>query len=271
MSHININGKILSTSDNATPIDNGAFRYGHGLFETILVQDGQIRLMHPHFERLFTGAQLLGLQLPAQLTPGRLEEEILHLVKKNGHSALARVRLQLYAGGGGLFSRDGNSGYVLECMSLTPDNISFNETGLTLGVAPGLVKSADSLANLKSCNALIYAMAAQHAAKAQWDDALIRNADGRVIESSISNIFWVNDHVLYTPPLTEGCIAGVMRQHICGLHRVTEAPLTNEHLHAATEVFLTNAIRRIRWVASIGQHQYYFRNVAEKIYRELVA
>jgi len=218
---------------------------------------------------LLAGAIALGLRLPALLTAAKLEEEVLRTVQKNGLARLARVRLQVYAGGSGLFSHENQAAnYLVECFPLFPEIIAFNENGLVLGIATGLAKSPDSLAGFKTCSALIYAMAAKQALAARWNDALVCNTHGRIIESAIANVFWVKDGTIFTPPLSEGCVAGVMRRHICENQPVIERPLTIEELHSASEVLLTNAIRRIKWVASIGQSRY-SSYMAAKISSEL--
>src|SRR5690606_32293995 len=114
---------------------------------------------------------------------------------------------------------------------------------------------------LKTCAALPYTIAAQQATARGWNDALILNHQHRIIESAIANIFWVKDEQLYTTPLSEGCIAGVMRRHLLTASAkmgilIQEIPLTQKELHQADEVFLTNAIRRMKWVKEIADSVY---------------
>lgn len=257
MQYININGKITPSTEAALPVDNGAFRYGYGLFETMLVQDGDICNAVYHWDRLFAGMKQLHFELPRLLTAQVLQNDVLHTVSKNKASDLCRVRLQVYAGGGGLYSNESRQPYfVIECFPLGEDNSKLNENGLTIGIATGTAKSPDTLANLKSCNALIYAIAARQAKAQQWNDALICNTNGHLIESTIANLFWVKDGTIYTPPLADGCIAGVMRRHIMTITPVTEKSCTADDLLHADELFLTNAIKRIRWVAAMGDKRY---------------
>ena len=240
------------------PVDNGAFRYGYGIFETMLVREGVIALVAYHMERFFAGLRQLYLDMPAAFTPGNIEAQVLRTVKRNNRERLCRVRLQAYAGAGGLYGPEiSKPGYVIECFPLDEAVINMNENGLVVGFADGLFKSSDALSNLKSCNALIYAIAARQAKANKWNDALVMNTRGNIIESTIANIFWAKGDVIYTPPLSEGCVAGVMRRYILDkVPEVREAELTNELLAAADEVFLTNAIKRIKWVGVLGNQKY---------------
>lgn len=257
MQYINVNGHILPADKASVSADNGAFRYGYGLFETMLIQDGRIMLQEYHMERLLAGLHQLQLQLPPHTDSNTLATNIQETVRKNNLQKLCRVRLQVYAGGGGLYGQDvARSGYIIECFPLNNEAIRYNTNGLQTGIATGLYKSNDTLANLKSSNALVYAMAARQAKENKWNDALVRNAAGNIIESTIANIFWVKDNTFYTPPLSEGCIAGVMRKYLMTEVAVVEQPLTEDILMEADEVFLTNAIKCIKWIATIVDRHY---------------
>lgn len=264
----------MSASEASLPVDNKAFRYGLGLFETMLVLNGAIELQSYHAERLFSGAARLGLKLSPHSDEDWLRDEVLRTVRKNKLERLCRVRLQIHPGSGGLFENlNAQSEYIIECFPLDEQITRLNENGLVLGMAEGLQKSPDSLANLKTSAALIYAGAARQAKENGWNDALILNTSGNIIESTIANIFWIKDAIIYTPPLSEGCIAGVMRRKLLtDLPRVgfvvREAILSKAALAQADEVFLTNAIRRIKWVAEISG-QKYPSVFASKIYGHL--
>jgi branched-chain amino acid aminotransferase len=104
-------------------------------------------------------------------------------------------------------------------------------------------------------------MAAQEAKEKKWNDALVLNSQGNIIESSISNIFWIKDKTVYTPPISEGCIAGIRRANWISTLKekgipIIEMPLSKEMLLEADEVFLTNSIRKIRWVYAIENKIY---------------
>ncbi len=270
MKYININGKIVTAADASIPYDNRAFRYAYGLFETMLFRDGAILLKELHWQRLFSGLEQLHFDIPKLISPQYFEKEIIETVKKNKLEKLCRVRLQLYAGSGGLFDSSANAGFILECFDLEPNIAELNENGLVVGLATGLKKSPDSLSNLKTSNALIYAIAAQQAKAGKWNDAFIYNTNDHIIESTIANIFWVKNAIIYTPPLSSGCVAGIMRSHlILSLAKnniiVIEKDLSEKKLYSADELFITNAIRRIKWVNTLENKVFYTHNYIQYI------
>jgi branched-chain amino acid aminotransferase len=104
-------------------------------------------------------------------------------------------------------------------------------------------------------------MAALYARERKLDDVFLLNAAGRICESAIANVFIIQNDRVFTPPLEEGCVAGVMRrfmlEHLpaCG-YAVEETPLTVASLLAADEVFLTNALHLLRPVGRCDNSQY---------------
>lgn len=271
MKYTNINGKLVPAQDAQVAADNRAFRYGYGLFETILCIDGHLQLAPLHWERLFEGMVQLYFNLPKLFTANFLEAEVIKTINKNQLPKLCRVRLQVYPGSGGMLdAQDLQPQYVIECFPLEPHLLQLNGPGLVLGICHDMRKSNDAFANLKSCNALIYSIAAQQAKANKWNDALICNTSGNIIESTIANIFWVKDKQLFTPHLYEGCVAGVMRRYIMDNFEVIEAPFSPLILSMADEIFLTNAIRRIKWVSSIENTKYrmdYTAHIYNKIFK----
>jgi branched-chain amino acid aminotransferase len=274
MSHICFNGKIVA---NPTPVllaSNRSYRYGDGLFETMKVLQGKIVLANFHFERLISSLQILKIPLPKQITTERLEKEIKELCKKNGCSARARVRLSVSGGNGGLYDSDNSFLYLIECWPLENSMSAMNGNGLVIDVFPDARKNIDKFSNVKSSSHLPYVMAAKWAKENKLNDALILNAGERICDTTIANIFWVKGEMIFTPPLSEGCIAGVMRRYLLenisgSGFEVKEQKLETKDLEEADEVFLTNAIRGICWVKQFG-NKTYGRQLTGKIYNELI-
>ena len=252
-------------------VSSRGLRFGDGLFETIKSIDGQQEFLDEHLARLWKGMQVLKFNIPKHFTPDRLQEEIEGLLKKNEHGKKARIRLTVFRGDGGLYDEiDHKPNYIIQTWVLADENGSWNSNGLVLGIYTDVKKSFDILSNLKHNNFLPYVLAALHAKKEKWNDAILLNTKGRLCDTTIANIFLIKGEVIYTPELQEACIGGIMRRHIIGCltaagYKLVEGQLSIADLQDADEVFLSNSIYNMRWVASIGDKQYSCSQ-AKKIY-----
>ncbi len=262
MPHINLNGRLLPADTAGIPPAARALRYGYGLFETMLAQDGGIRLEDLHWQRLRGGMDALRIAAHPHFFP-ELKESLRKTLLRNGHERLARIRLQVWPGSGGYYDGDAFSAhYLIETFPLEAEPERLNENGLVTGIAEGIIKSADAYSHIKSCNALPYALAARQAKERRWNDALLLNHSGNISDSTIANLFWSDaaDNI-FTPPVSEGCVAGVMRQHLLESlpgwgFSVAEGPVSPQELTEARCIFLTNAVRGIRWVSGLEERAF---------------
>jgi len=272
---INHNGALVRSGTPVLTAGNRGFRYGDGLFETLLVKNGRIRLGNHHFDRLFGGLGVLRFVLPPHFTRESLETQILELCRRNGHPALARVRLVVFRAEGGLYDPVSlHPHYLIESWPLTGADTGLNANGLVIDVYPDGIKSCDALANLKSNNFLLYVLAALYAKEHRLNDCLVLNNHQRLADSTIANLFLVKDGQVHTPPLSEGGVAGVMRRFLLTAmpaagFPIREEPVTAEDLLDANEVFLTNAIKGIRWVGTF-RTTCYTNTLSTTIYNQLI-
>ncbi|HEX7458121.1 MAG TPA: aminotransferase class IV [Ginsengibacter sp.] len=240
---------------------NRSLRYGDGLFETMKIIKGKIINKEFHFERLFNGLALLQFDLPQNFNSIFLEKKINGLVKKNKHSASARIRLMIFRGDGGIFDIENlHPDYIIESWPLS-NEVQLNENGLIVDVFPDAKKSCDSFSNLKSNNYLPYVMAGLYAKKNKINDCVVLNSFGRVCDSAIANIFIIKKDKIFTPPLSEGCVAGVMRRWMLEKfylkkYKILEKNISINDIENADEFFLTNSIYNLRWVKSFKEKKY---------------
>jgi branched-chain amino acid aminotransferase len=261
MKYVSVNGKLQPASEQVFLADNRSYRYGDGLFETMKMADGKIQLAPYHFERLFSGLSLLKFEIPKLFTAEKLQQDILALCRKNECEKLARIRLSVSGGHGGLYDENRYLQYLVECWPLNGSVNQLNENGLVIDIYPDARKACDPFSNIKSASFLPYTMAALHAKENKLNDCLVMNTHDRVCDSTIANLFWIKDATVFTPALNEGCVAGVMRRHLIGKLReakynVQETMATVADIENADEIFLTNAINGIRWVSQFRDQTY---------------
>lgn len=272
---VSYNGVFYPAGQPLLTADNRGFRYGDGLFETMFVQEGRIRLGEYHFDRLLSGMALLDFEIPPFFAE-KLTKEILAVCEANGHSATlaARVRLVVFRGESSFLGPpDHFPNYIIQSWPL-PIVHGPGESGLVIDIFPDGRKACDALSNLKSNNYLLYILAAHYAKKQGLDDCLVLNSQSRVADSTIANLFYIRQGQFYTPSLSEGPVAGIMRRHLLEAlpqagYIVHEQPVTPEDLLTADEIFLTNALKGISPVRSL-RGRAYSNNLSIAVYERLI-
>jgi branched-chain amino acid aminotransferase len=274
MNFINYNGKIFDENEPIIAAQNRGLRYGDGIFETMKLKNSKLILSDEHFARLWKGMQMLLFDIPKLLSPEKLEAEILQLALKN-KLADARIRLTIIRSDGGIYDAKNNTpNYIIEAIALPEDNGTLNSNGLQLCIFTDAKKSIDAFSNLKTNNYLPYFMGAIFAKKQQCNDALILNSDANICDSTIANVFYIKNEIVYTPALAQGCVAGVMRKFLIDKIRalgfiVHESIITKEDILNADEVFLSNSIYNIRWVSGF-ENKSYVNSIICKIVEQLM-
>jgi len=265
VNYINFNGKLTPISKPILQGDNRAFRYGDGIFETMLWKKGQIRLLHEHVERLQAGMKTLKLEGVEHFGPSELAQLSAELLTKNEiDDKICRLRLQVYRSGSGLYSPISNQPeFILQASPLEGlTNEATQHSGLTIDVYREHFKPYSGLSALKSINSLLFVLAGLYRKEQGLDEVIILNQDGLICETISSNIFVSYRQQIYTPALSEGCVAGTMRKTVLELAKkegieITEAKIDPQILEEADEVFLTNAIRGVQWVMGYRNKRYF--------------
>lgn len=261
--YILYNDEFIAANHPILGVQNRAFRYGDGLFESMRMSGGKLKFADLHADRLRAGMRALKIDGSALLDDYFLKQKTAELAKKNKLRDHARFRLSVYREGAGLYTPESNkSGYVLEAAPLAESRYELNKKGLIIDVYDEITKPVNKLSNFKTTNSLIYVMAGLYKKQHQLDEAFLLNQHGFLCESISSNIFVVYDKQIYTPALSEGCVAGVMRSTVMTMAKTNgipliEAQINPEVLKEADEVFITNAIGGIRWVMGYGRKRYF--------------
>jgi branched-chain amino acid aminotransferase len=219
-------------------------------------------------QRWFDALSLFGFSVPIHLTAKRIEQEIIQLAEKNKFSN-ARIRLTGFRDSGGLYDAiNPNLNYSIEAYPLDPLVSQLNSNGLRVCLYKDCIKSADGFSHTKNNNYLPYLLGARHAMLVKCNEALIFNQYQRVCDTTKANLFILHQDEVITPPLSEGCIAGIMRKQLLESlpklgFNVVEKPIADSMLAESDAVFLSNAIQVLRWVQEIDQKSYTLGPIAE--------
>lgn len=255
------NGHLISVYEPSVAFNNRAFRYGDALFETIRLCNNRLMFLKDHVTRLKLGMTVLRMNVPAEFTYENIQELIIQLLKYNAHAPNARIRLTIFRNEGGFYTPETNDiSFLIESEEL-PTVYELNQKGFWADIYADIKKPINKLSNIKSANALLYVMAGLAKQSMKLDECFLINENGSICESINSNIFIVKNGTIYTAPLNEGCVAGIMRKQIMSLATQNkiltfESPITINTLMNGDEVFLTNSIKGVQWVGQFKQKFY---------------
>jgi branched-chain amino acid aminotransferase len=117
--------------------------------------------------------------------------------------------------------------------------------------------SADTFPNAKATGTYINSILAKmEAVQSGYDEAIMLNTDGVIAEGSGENLFLVRDGVLYTPPISAGCLDGITRDSVKTLleedgYQVVERNMHRSDLYYCDEVFLTGTAAEVTPVREV--------------------
>ncbi len=245
-----------------SPLDisaqNRALRYGDGLFDTMLVERGEIRLLDLHLNRMASGAKILYFE-PQD---GTLEHRARAIVEKlligQPRAGYARMRISAFRAPGGNYLPNSNAFQMIGEIHPLPHHPHLLQAPRRVHVADDYPIAYSRLSWTKSINALPYVLAAIQAQQNACNDALLLNLFNEIAELTSSNLFLVIDGRIHTPPYQSGCIRGIMRALTCATvasafkyQVIDDEPLTIGDLSRASEAFCTNVIQGIQPIGEI--------------------
>ena len=246
MSIVFLNGEFVPEERAVVSVFDRSFRYGDGLFEAALVVNGKIFRRDQHWQRLEQSAKFFQLKLPCSTDEMSIAAH--ELLKRNAlREAVLRLQVSRGCGPRG-YAPAGNEKPVV-VMSAHPAPPR-TQALWKLTVCPLRVASGDVLSQHKTCNRLLQVVAATHAHEHGADESLIVNTDGFINEGSTSNVFWVHDGMVCTPPIDLGVLPGVTRavvRELCGELKIRfeERTIRPEELPSCEGVFLSFTSRGI--------------------------
>ena len=208
------------------PLDDRGLTLADGLFETVLVEQGQARLLDAHLERWRRSAALLGMEPP----PTRqVLEPLIAAALQRSQAAGGAMRLNWSRGSaparGIDLPADGEPPLLHRFwLQFTPLQPSFRP--VTVWISQLERRQGASL--LSQCKTFAYGQAIQarrEARSAGAEEALLLGTGGELCCGATANLLVCRGGTWLTPPLASGCLPGVMRGRALELGLVHEATL----------------------------------------------
>jgi branched-chain amino acid aminotransferase len=265
----NTDGKLHdATKPSISPLNRG-YLYGDAIYEVWRTYEGVIFAWDEHWARLDRSAKALDIALP--VTQEAMFNEICRTAaafcKKVKEKPELYIRLQISRGGGsiGLNPRLADKpGFTLLIQRLKPPTPEQFQSGIKLSVATALHRNHVKTLNpaWKTGNYLNNILCLREALSRGADDVVMTNLSGEITEASVSNIFFVLEDTLMTPPLSAGILEGVTRAALLGPvaraagMRVRQEAIKTDELKMFSECFLSGTTREVLPVQSIDNVRY---------------
>jgi branched-chain amino acid aminotransferase len=249
---INFNGTNVS-HDTSSLTQNRAFLYGDAVFETVKIVNSKILFLEDHYFRLMSSMRIVRMEIPMNFTMEYFEEQILNLAKAKNLENSARARITVYRNDGGYYLPHNNTvSFLINVEALENVLYSIDKGEYKVDLYTDFYVTKQLLSSIKTTNKLINITASIFAKENDLDNCLILNDNKNVIEAIQGNVFMLIGNKLIAPPVSEGCLNGVMRKQILGLARtlenleVVEEVISPFDLQKADELFITNVIKGIQ-------------------------
>ena len=268
---INFNGELVSESDNLLA-NNRGFLFGDAVFETLKIVDGKILFLEDHYFRLMSSMRIVRMEIPMNFTLEFIEEQILMLAKNKECENSARVRFTVFRNSGGYYLPETNNiSYLINVKSLATKSYQFNNSKYEVDLFKDFYITKQILSSIKTTNKLVNITGSIFAKENDLQNCLLMNDSKNVIEALNGNIFMLINNQLITPPISEGCLNGVMRKQVLEIAKkienleVVEAIISPFDLQKADELFVTNVITGIQPIT-----QYRKKSFETKLAEQLI-
>lgn len=223
---------------------------GWGVFSTLRIYAGVPFAFEMHWERMSQDARRLRVRL--DFDPEQIRRDLLKLIDANGAREGA-ARVSFIRNRGAFWSADTGreTDYLLFTADLQPWPLSARLT-----VLPQARHAASPLAGAKMLSWVGNVTTLEEAQGRGFNEAVLLNERGEVVECTSANIFVVRQGKLLTPPLDSGCLPGVTRRVLLELGpklglETRQQVLQLDDLHAADELFLSSTTRELMPVREV--------------------
>ncbi len=243
-----INGKTSPVAEGSISVIDHGFTVGDGVFETLKTIDGSPFALTRHLQRLARSAAGLGLPVPdLDLVRSAVAE-----VLAQQSYPLGVLRITYTSGPGPLGSHRGDAGTTVAVVSM-PGSRWPSTTQITTSRWPRNERSP--LVGLKTTSYAENAVCLAEAKATGASEAVLANLAGNLCEGTGSNVFAVIGSQVFTPPVQDGCLAGITRDLVIEWCDVEERSLPISVLQSADELFITSSTRDVHPVDQVDQRR----------------
>jgi len=260
---INFNGTLVQTTD-VISFNNRGFNYGDAVFETIKVSHSKILFLEDHYFRLMASMRIMRMEIPMNFTMSFFKQEILSLLEaKQLTKESVRVKFIVNRGQGGFYLPKSDSvDYLVSAEKLSQEFYAINNSAYEVDLFKDFYISPSLLSTLKTNNKSLNIVASVYAHENDLENCLLLNTNKNVVEATNGNLFLVKGKLIKTPPLSDGCLKGIIRKQLIEIikkipeYTFEEASISPFELQKSDELFITNVISGIQPITKYRKKQY---------------
>ena len=249
-------------STNALAANRG-FLYGDAVFETMKAVNGRILFFEDHYFRLMAAMRIVRMEIPMHFTMEFLEATLLQAIEKEGLTAAARIRITVFRDSDGFYQPDSNQiGYEIKVSSIGSGKYENADGPYEIELFKDFYITRHLLSTIKTTNKLLNVTASIFANENGYENCLLLNEAKNVVGAVNGNLFMRMGKQVFTPPVSEGCLNGIMRKQILSILRtmpdyeVLEQPISPFELQKSDELFLTNVIFGVQPISKYRKKEF---------------
>lgn len=245
----NFNGKLINEEDKILDAKNRGLQFGDGVYEELRVVSGEVIFLEEHYLRLMSSMRILRMEIPMNFTMEFMEEEMLKTISNEDLKQTKHIKFTVFRKNENDNALANNSISYIVTTSILPNHFYIlEENEYEVELFKDFYKNASMLSNLDTTNKILNVVGRIYAQENDYHDCLVLNEQKQVIESLNGNIFLIQKNIIKTPPLTDGCLNGILRKKLIEIiskledYELQELSISPFELQKADELFVINAI-----------------------------
>jgi len=260
------NGEVI----DAEIASDRSLLYGDGIFTTIAVRDYRPALLQHHLDRLLNDGKRLNI---TGIPIDDIKDSLFSLCQ-DLEQAVIRITVSRGSGVRGYFCQDVTPVFWIT-VSEWPDHIDkYRKQGINLRICSQKLSYNPELAGIKHCNRLEQVMARNEWDTELFQEGIMLDREGNVIEGTMSNLFLIKNGQIYTPDLTGCGVNGIIRKTVIELVEnlgisLKVTTLNTQDLQEADAVFVSNSIIGLWPVNRLNNKQFTGDPIIQQLSDEL--
>ncbi|MCY4050574.1 MAG: branched-chain amino acid transaminase [Gammaproteobacteria bacterium] len=260
-----MDGQMVPWREATTHVLTHTLHYGLGAFEGVRAYktDHGTAIFHlqAHTRRLFESAHILGMDIPFDRET--IQDAQIESIRQNGLEA-CYVRPMIFYGAEGMGLRADNL-KVHVIVAAWEWGTYLGEESLNRGIRVKVSSINRHHVNVSMCRAkanghyVNSTLALQEALRDGYQEALMLDTNGYVMEGTGENLFIIRDGVIYTPDLASA-LDGITRKSVFRIihdegYQLVEKRITRDEVYIADEAFFTGTAAEVTPIRELDNKQ----------------